>query len=181
MAPRSPDEPNFDPASAAVGTAGVNAVNLADAVSASLKRRGETLAFAESCTGGRVSAIFAARPGVSRVFLGSVVAYADSVKISMLGVPPTLLKEVGAVSGPVASKMASGVRAALEAAWGVSVTGIAGPDGGSLEKPVGTVFFGIHGPGIEETERMHFSGKRTEIQQASAEFALRFLLRFLEV
>lgn len=141
--------------------------------------RGETIAFAESCTGGRVSAMIATFSGISAAFQGSVVSYANEVKQDILGVPEALLKTHGAVSAPVALKMAEGARSRLKSDWAVAITGIAGPGGGSVEKPVGTVFFGIAGPKLEATEHKIFQGSRTEIQQAASNFALEFLARYL--
>lgn len=140
----------------------------------------ETIAFAESCTGGRASDMLTSVPGVSAVYLGSVIAYADAVKEALLGVPESLLRAVGAVSAPVAMHMAKGARRALHTTWAVSMTGIAGPGGGSVDKPVGTVFFGVSGPGVEETEQMVFAGTRAEIQQASADYAFVLLWRHLQ-
>lgn len=144
-----------------------------------LRERQETVSFAESCTGGLLSALFTAEPGVSDVYIGSVVAYSNDVKTHLLGVPDSLLKSVGAVSTPVAMHMAKGVREAMKTTWSLSITGIAGPGGGSSLKPVGTVCFGLSGPGFEQgresSDQRHFSGDRRAIQMASAEFALKML------
>jgi len=135
-----------------------------------------TLSTAESCTGGLLAATLAQRPGISSVFIGSCVTYANSAKRDLLQVPDDMLKSHGAVSGPVALAMAQNVRKSLKSSWSVSITGIAGPAGGSEEKPVGTVWFGISGPGIEATEKKLFKGDRLAIQKQAAEHALRFLL-----
>ncbi len=111
-----------------------------------LRERGLTLATAESCTGGLVAARLTAIPGSSDVFLGSVVAYANSVKTSQLGVPEELLATFGAVSAETAAAMAEGARTRLGADVAVSVTGVAGPGGGTAEKPVGLVFLHAAGP-----------------------------------
>ena len=106
------------------------------------------------------------------------MAYSNDVKERLLEVPSSLLKCVGAVSLPVARRMAIGARAAFHTTWAVSITGIAGPGGGSEQKPVGTVCFGVAGPGFEEqvdAEQAFFSGVRTQIQEASAEHALQML------
>ncbi|MFR9619608.1 MAG: CinA family nicotinamide mononucleotide deamidase-related protein [Rikenellaceae bacterium] len=108
-----------------------------------LRERGESLAIAESCTGGALSAKFTAMAGASEYLLGSVVAYGNGVKISVLGVSPETLAAHGAVSEAVAIEMADGVRRLTGADYAISTTGIAGPTGGSDEKPVGTVWFGI--------------------------------------
>jgi nicotinamide-nucleotide amidase len=141
-----------------------------------LRTRGETMSFAESCTGGLLSAMCAALAGVSDVYMGSVVAYSNAVKENLLSVPASQLRTVGAVSLPVARSMARGVRDLIGTTWALSITGIAGPGGGTPQKPVGTVCFGIHGPGVDKAVQMHFTGSRQVIQQASAEYALRLLL-----
>jgi len=144
-----------------------------------LRERNQTVSFAESCTGGLLSDIFTRLPGVSDVFAGSVVAYSYEVKQSLLQVPEPMLKSLGAVSLPVAKQMARGVRKNLQTSWAVSVTGIAGPNGGSAQKPVGTVCFGIVGPGVEEVVQRQFDGDRRQVQGASARFALRLLISYL--
>lgn len=141
-----------------------------------LRARGETVGFAESCSGGLMSGTMAAVPGVSDVFMGGVVAYSNEVKMNLLQVPFTQIRSMGAVSLPVARSMANGARAALGVDWAVSVTGIAGPSGGTPTKPVGTVCFGIRGPGVDKVIQEHFAGGRQVIQKASAEHALRLLL-----
>jgi nicotinamide-nucleotide amidase len=141
-----------------------------------LRERGETVVFAESCTGGLLSALVTELPGVSDVYLGSIVAYAYAVKESELGVSRALLLSLGAVSTPVARQMAVGVRRKLSSTWSVSITGIAGPGGGTDQKPVGTVCFGVSGPGVEKVDQQLFSGNRQEVRLASAEHALRLLL-----
>lgn len=139
--------------------------------------RGETLAFAESCTGGLLSASVAAKAGVSKFFLGAVVSYHRKAKAEILEVPASLIDCVGEVSVPVARRMAQGVKKRLGSDWAVGVTGIAGPGGGSVEKPVGTVCFGIVGPGIEEALMHRFeSQERSGIQQLSTLFALDLLI-----
>ncbi len=145
-----------------------------------LRARNQTIAFAESCTGGRVSTTMSELPGVSRVYVGSIVAYANSVKTSLLAVSDDLLQTQGAVSAAVALQMAVGVRRRLQTSWGLGVTGIAGPEGGSKEKPVGTVFFGLSGPDLEVTSQQLFVGSRTEIQQQSCDFSLQWLFDHLQ-
>lgn len=115
----------------------------ADALIAHLREAGLTLGFAESCTGGLAAAAIVAVPGASEVFLGSVVSYANAVKRELLGVPQTVLESAGAVSAPCALQMARGAREALGCDLAVSVTGIAGPGGGSEKKPVGTVYIAV--------------------------------------
>lgn len=133
---------------------------------------GETLAVAESLTGGMVAAEITAAPGSSRAFRGSVTAYATDLKRDLLGVDGALLDERGAVDEEVARRMAEGVRAALSASWGLSTTGVAGPeqqDG----RPVGTVFAAVAGPhGVTVCRGFRFDGDRAEIRGRSATSAL---------
>lgn len=131
--------------------------------------------FAESCTGGLISASVAALPGVSHFFMGSVIAYSNDVKHRLLNVSKNDLQNYGAVSEEVALAMANGARVQLNVDWAVSVTGIAGPDGGSPQKPVGTVCFAVCGPEFAKTQKMLFEGSRQEIQKQSAVFALDLL------
>ena len=141
-----------------------------------LRSRQQTLSFAESCTGGLLSAQFVKEAGISDIYLGGVVAYDNRLKIDALEVPAHLLRSVGAVSREVALAMAQGAKSLTNSTWAVSITGIAGPSGGSDRKPVGTVCFGMVGPGFEKTTQQHFSGNRTDVQKSSAEFAARWLL-----
>ncbi len=140
--------------------------------------RGLTIGLAESCTGGLLSASICERPGVSKIFKGAVVSYARDVKEAVLGVPKSLMQAHGEVSLPVAQAMAVGAREVLKCDWAVSVTGIAGPSGGTPEKPVGTVCFAISGPSFERVESKIFpaGGGRQDIQRQAALFALDFLL-----
>ncbi len=124
---------------------------LASVVGALLNAKCHTLAVAESCTGGGLGQRLTMVPGSSRYFLGGVLAYANSVKISMLQVAPALLEKQGAVCAAVAQQMAVGVRTQLNTTWGLSITGIAGPAGGTPTKPVGLVHIGLAGPHGEVT------------------------------
>lgn len=141
-----------------------------------LRTRNQTIGFAESCTGGLLSARMAAEAGVSDVYLGAVVCYAYSVKESLLGVSRNVLRLEGAVSERVARQMAQGMRIQTKCDWSVAITGIAGPTGGTLEKPVGTVWFAVAGPGVELTSKKLFAGNRGEIQSQAADFAVELLL-----
>jgi nicotinamide-nucleotide amidase len=125
---------------------GEGATDVTEALVQTLVARGATLAVAESCTGGLIAQRLTAIPGVSEVFLGGVVSYANSAKRDLLGVPAELLESVGAVSAEVAEAMASGVRQRFGSTLGLSVTGIAGPGGGTAEKPVGLVYLGLATP-----------------------------------
>lgn len=148
--------------------------------------RGETLAVAESLTGGLVAAEITAAPGASKAFRGSVTAYATELKHELLGVDDTLLAQRGAVDPQVAAQMASGVRKALGADWGLATTGVAGPepqDG----KPVGTVFVAVDGPfgadsgsaGGGKVEALRLNGDRAEIRMESVRSVLALLLEEL--
>ena len=141
---------------------------------------GLTLATAESCTGGMVAARLTGVPGASDVFLGSVVAYADAVKAGELGVTQEVLGLHGAVSAETAAAMAQGVRARLGADIGVAVTGIAGPDGGTADKPVGLVFVHAAGPDGEEARRTELPGDREMIRGRATAAALHLVRRLLE-
>jgi PncC family amidohydrolase len=134
---------------------------------------GLTLGLAESCTGGRVASAITAVSGASAVFLGAVVAYANSVKQRVLGVEARIIEEHGAVSEQCAQAMSRGARKALGGDWAIAVTGIAGPGGGSAEKPVGLVYFAWAGPeAASQSARQHFSGTREEVQLQAVCFAL---------
>jgi nicotinamide-nucleotide amidase len=143
------------------------------------RERGWTLATAESCTGGLVGARLTDVPGSSDVYLGGAVAYADSAKQALLGVPHALLEEHGAVSAEVAGAMAEGARSELGADVGVSVTGIAGPDGGTEEKPVGLVFLSVRTPTDGATERFVLPGDREAVRVRATAWALHTLRRLL--
>jgi nicotinamide-nucleotide amidase len=144
------------------------------------RERGLTLATAESCTGGMVAARLTAVPGSSDAFLGSVVAYANAVKETGLGVPAALLAEHGAVSAEAAAAMAHGVRERLGADVGVAVTGVAGPGGGSEDKPVGLVFAHVVGPDGEKTVRTELPGDREMIRGRATAASLHLVRRLLE-
>lgn len=134
-----------------------------------LKTRGETLATAESCTGGNIAHRFTAMPGASEYFKGGVVAYSNEVKIALLGVDPESLNRYGAVSQSIAEQMAEGVRRATGATYGISTTGIAGPAGGTPEKPVGTVWMAVATPNGVFSRRMVFGSVRSQnIERASS-------------
>lgn len=154
--------------------------DLAEAVLAALRDAGRTLAVAESCTGGLVAKRLTDIPGASVGFTGGVVAYANPVKEALLGVPPDLLARDGAVSGSVAARMALGVAEALGADAGIGVTGVAGPGGGSDEKPVGTVWYACALDGVAIARHQRFPGDREEIRERSAQAALFLLLRLLD-
>ena len=138
--------------------------------------RGLTVATAESCTGGLVAHLVTEVPGSSAYLRGGIVAYADDVKRSQLGVPAEVLAAHGAVSAQTAIAMADGVRERFGADLGVGITGVAGPDGGSEAKPVGLAYVAVTGLGATDVRRFLWSGTRTENKRASAEAALEMLL-----
>lgn len=143
------------------------------------RSRGLTLGTAESCTGGLVASRLTSVPGASEVFRGSIVAYENDVKERTLGVPVLLIAEHGAVSAEVAASMAQCARERLEVDVAVSVTGIAGPGGGTPEKPVGLVFLHVSGPTSERPMRIELPGGREMIRSRSAVAALHLLRRQL--
>ncbi len=144
-----------------------------------LRERGLTLATAESCTGGLVAARVTDVPGASSVFVGSVVAYANSVKAAALGVPQSILEEFGAVSAETAAAMAAGARARLGADVAVAVTGVAGPDGGTPKKPVGLVYLHAAGPMGEKTLRLDLPGDRDTVRIRATVAALHLIRRLV--
>jgi nicotinamide-nucleotide amidase len=146
---------------------------LAERLGRLLLERGEWLAVAESCTGGWLAQSVTAIAGSSAWFDRGFVTYSNAAKLDMLGVPESSLERHGAVSEAVARAMAQGVLAHSRADWSVSITGIAGPGGGSPEKPVGTVCFGwARKDGGCEALSCHFSGDRTAVREQSVRYAL---------
>ena len=155
-------------------------------VGAALRAADQTVAVAESCTGGLVGSLLTDVPGSSDYFDRGLVTYSYDAKMAHLGVNRETLEEHGAVSEPVAEQMARGVRDLAGTTWGVSTTGIAGPDGGTEEKPVGTVFVGVAfaddwgtGGSRATVERFQFEGSRTQIKEQIARQALTSLLQSL--
>ena len=156
---------------------GEDGADLAAVVLDLCRERRLTLAVAESCTGGLLGARLTAIPGSSDVVIGGVIAYSNALKVSLLGVPSTALAEQGAVSEPVVLAMASGARAATGASIGVAITGIAGPGGGTEEKPVGTVWIASDIGGEVEARRLRLIGDRAEVRQRAAQAALEMVRR----
>lgn len=153
----------------------ISGSGIAERLVALLNARGLVCATAESCTGGGVGSAITSVPGSSSVFAGGVISYANEVKRDVLGVPETILAEKGAVSSECAAAMAGGVRKLLNADVAVSLTGIAGPGGGSEEKPVGLVWFGIATADGVRTERAIFPGNRAQVRSAAVAHALGML------
>lgn len=149
--------------------------SVAENLVALLKANSMTCATAESCTGGGVGAAITAVPGSSAVFAGGVISYSNDVKREVLGVKSETLATVGAVSAETAAQMAEGVRRILKTDLAVSLTGIAGPDGGSAEKPVGLVWFGLSSAAGTRTEKAIFRGDREKVRAQAVVHALGML------
>jgi len=154
--------------------------DLAQAVGTALVQAGHTLAVAESCTGGLISKRLTDWPGSSRFFSGGVVAYANEVKAEILGIEEELIGRDGVVSESVAKGMAVGVAKRLNTSVGIGVTGIAGPQGGSADKPVGTVCYAVFMGGETMAWRELFPGDREAVRDRAAHAVLGSLLRLLE-
>lgn len=144
-----------------------------------LLERHQTLAVAESCTGGLLGARLTALPGSSAYFVGGAISYSNEVKASLLRVPRALLDAHGAVSAPVAAAMAEGAMRATGATWALAVTGVAGPDGGTSEKPVGLVFIACSGPAGTQVEPLRLAGGRESVRVQAVTAALHLLRRAL--
>ena len=140
-----------------------------------------TCAAAESCTGGGVGYAITGVPGSSAVFMGGVISYDNSVKRDVLGVPEGVLSSNGAVSSECAAAMAEGARRLLKTDLAVSLTGIAGPGGGSVEKPVGLVWFGLASKVGTTTEKKIFPGGREAVRTAAIDHALNLLLGAIDI
>lgn len=158
---------------------GVDDQTLAGAILALLAHTEQTISTAESCTGGHLASAITAVPGSSKSFLGGVVAYDNAVKMHQLGVGKTTLARFGAVSEQTACEMADGVRNALKTEIGVSTTGVAGPDGGTAEKPVGLVWIGLADAYGVRAHRLQLRGGRASIQARAATHALGLVWRSL--
>lgn len=147
-------------------------LSLAGAVGEKLKRAGRTVAGAESCTGGLVSQLITENAGSSDYFNGCAVTYSNEAKRALLGVKRATLREHGAVSTECAAEMAAGARKAFGSDYAYAVTGVAGPGGGTEERPVGLVCFGLAGPGLEKVYSRKFRGERSNIRAFAANFVL---------
>lgn len=158
---------------------GEDDADLAAVVLEACKARALTFAVAESCTGGMLGERLTRIPGASDVFVGGVIAYSNRMKTALLGVPAALIDAHGAVSEEVARAMATGARARTGADIGVGITGIAGPDGGTPEKPVGTVWLAVDVGGECRAARLHSWGDRQEVRQRAAQAALNLVRKVL--
>lgn len=154
-------------------------ISMAELIFRMLSEKGKTLSIAESCTGGYISHLLTVLPGVSKVFVGSVVSYSNSVKHHQLGVESTLFETVGAVSEPVVRQMAKGVREKLQTDYSIAVSGIAGPGGGSPDKPVGTVVIGVSSNQNEEVKIHHLIGDRFNVISRAGNAAFEMLRQLM--
>jgi nicotinamide-nucleotide amidase len=152
---------------------------LADAVARLLKEKNKVLAVAESCTGGYISHLLTLIPGASEWYAGGITAYDNSAKISLLGIHPETLIQNGAVSENTAKEMASGAKNALRSDFSIATTGIAGPDGGTPDKPVGTIWISVSGPTKLIAQKFVFGNNREQNIMRSAQTALQMLRRLI--
>lgn len=150
---------------------------LAEVIGRELSRRGKTLATGESCTGGLLGAEITCVSGSSQYYLGGVIAYHNDVKNKLLKIPQEILDTVGAVSEPVAQRLALGMRGLTGADYGIGITGVAGPTGGTAEKPVGLVYICVSSALGDIVEGFNFSGGRGEVRRAAVLAALEMLHR----
>jgi nicotinamide-nucleotide amidase len=150
-------------------------------IGAVLRERGQTLTVAESCTGGLLAARITSIPGSSDYFRGGFVTYANETKTSLLGVPADLIAEHTAVSDPAARAMAEGAKRCTRADYALSITGYAGPDGGTAENPVGTVFLGLATPAATDARRLRLPGDRERIRTFTVQYALDMLRHALGI
>lgn len=153
--------------------------DLADGIFNQLSAMEKTFAVAESCTGGKLADAFTNIPGASKVFLGGVVCYSNAAKINLVGVPSALIEQHGAVSAEVAAAMATGVAEKFSSNYGLSITGFAGPGGGTAENPVGTVYIGFHSPAGVCAHKVMYPGQREAIKVRAVNAAFDWMRRKL--
>jgi len=151
-------------------------MRLEERLAAVLSDRALTLATAESCTGGGLSHLLTDIPGASAFFIGGVIAYHNDIKLQLLDVPREVLRHHGAVSSQTAAAMAAGCRSRFKTDFGVSITGIAGPSGGSVEKPVGLVYVAVAGLQQTHVEEHRFTGDRSQVRKGAITAALTMIL-----
>ena len=154
-------------------------ISLEETVSHLLRSRNKTMATAESCTGGYIAHLITSKAGSSAIYNGSVVSYANEVKQNILGVKPGTLQQFGAVSEETVTEMAQGVLKAIKADYAVATSGIMGPDGGSAEKPVGTVWIAVGNSKKIAASRFFFRYDRTRNIEMTAQTALTLLRKFI--
>jgi nicotinamide-nucleotide amidase len=153
--------------------------SLEAAVGRALAARGESLAVAESCTGGMLGERITSVPGSSEYFRGGFLVYSEQMKTGLLGISPELIAEKGVVSEEVAIAMAAAARERTGSTHALSITGYAGPGGGAASAPAGTVCIGYSGPGGETSRRIHFTGDRARVRSLATQSALDLLRRRL--
>jgi nicotinamide-nucleotide amidase len=144
-------------------------------IHAALLKQGKTVAVAESCTGGLLSNLLTGIPGSSAYFIFGAVTYANSAKHKILGIPFSTINRYGAVSKQIATAMAKNVKKIAGSNYGIGITGIAGPTGGSIKKPVGTVFIAIAAKASTLCRKYHFHGSRAFVRQQTAKETLKLL------
>ena len=153
--------------------------NLPFEVLCQLRAQGRTLATAESCTGGLIGKLLTDVPGSSEVYMGGVISYTNGVKHRLLGVSEDTLRVYTAVSRQTAHEMARGAREAVRADVGVSVTGLAGPDGDGTGRPIGLVYIGLDMNGLSSNQELHLAGSRAQIREDAARAIFEMLLTYL--
>ncbi len=153
--------------------------SLNETVGVLLVGQGMTVSFAESCTGGQVMKYLSDVPGSSRYLAGGVVSYSNELKINLLGIPRAIIDKYGAVSEQTARLMAEGIRDVTCTTLGVGITGIAGPGGGTEEKPVGLVYIAVAGKAKTNCQRYIFPGWREEVRSSATSSALNMLRQYL--
>ena len=158
-----------------------NIRKLTEKIIQELTKKGQTISFAESCTGGRIAAAFTAISGASEVLHGACVTYSNDIKHQWLGVSNEILENYGAVSEPCVAQMLVGIQKMTGSDYAIAVSGIAGPTGGTEFKPVGTVYIGIKTPFDQEVYHCHFNGSREEVQEQSTRFAIEKIAEVLEI
>ena len=141
----------------------------------------QTISFAESCTGGRLAVAFTSISGASEVFHGSVVSYSNDIKETWLGVTHETLEKHGAVSAQCVQEMLQGIVNMSSSDYAIAISGVAGPTGGTADKPVGTVYIGVHSPSKQEVFKCLFDGNRDEVQEQSTVFAIAKLTKVLKI
>lgn len=154
-------------------------MSVSDELGSALRAKGLTIAVAESCTGGKLGDMLTSVPGSSDYFLGGVISYSNSAKVNILRVDTEILRTDGAVSQRTALQMAEGARKCFDSDIGLSTTGVAGPGGGSSQKPVGLVFVAVSAKAGNRCMEFRFSGAREDIKRQSAEAALALARDFL--
>ena len=153
--------------------------NLPFEVLRQLRAQGKTLATAESCTGGLIGKLLTDVPGSSEAYMGGVISYTNGVKHRLLGVSEDTLRVYTAVSRQTATEMAKGAREAVCADVGVSVTGLAGPDGDGTGRPIGLVYIGLDMNGFSYNQELHLAGSRAQIREDAARAIFEMLLTYL--